>query len=118
MRDSLEEEERVELLMRGSYNDLGIRGLNRIVENYQLNQPNDMLCEGGNVVTMMCINPVCEQSSLICPNQPSCLACGSAKHQNCYRILLEDLTKMLQRRAKIHKDFFLSLSQSEIALFQ
>jgi hypothetical protein len=110
-------ESRAELLIRGQSAGFGIGDVNDLLGRYSISGPTDLKCEGGNIVSRMCINPECQNTSLICVDN-SCQHCGPSKHKYCQMVFLKSLTEMLNKRANSHKDFIVDLFNSENAFIE
>ena len=56
-------------------------------------------CPSGNVTTLLCLSPECQQKALRCGDK-ECAHCGDSKHKNCSHVSLEEITDMLWTRVK------------------
>ena len=81
--------------------------LEAILGLYNLDQPVGIKCDSSKTIERMCINPHCQEVSLVC-NDLSCKQC-SKSHVECSSVQLFGVSSRLKKRCEKQKDFILNI---------
>ena len=84
--------------------------LEAMLGQFQISQPEGLNCQNSQKIGRMCINPKCDQPSLIC-NDLGCSKCQGEDgeiHLSCSSVPLRGVTVQLKKRTEKQRDFIAS----------